>query len=155
MRRTIGWLALSVLPRAAVVGVARAVWFEDVVGAIVQTAKAQRRPLMVAFGGVIEHDVENDLDARPVQRLDHVAKLVHRTKRILTRAVRLVRRKERYRRVAPVVDPSRRAILRVELKHRQQFDRGDAELLEIRNLLDQTGIGAARSSRRRRNWDGG
>ncbi len=112
-------------------------------------------PSMVAFGRVIEHDVENDLDARPVQRLDHVAKLVHRAERILPRAVRLVRGEERDRRIAPVVDLSRRAILSIELEHRQQFDRGDAELLKIRNLLDQTGIGAACSSRRHRNWDGG
>ena len=100
-------------------------------------------PRVVAFGGVIEHHVENDLDAGPVQRLDHVAKLVHRTERILARAVRLVRRKERDRRIAPVVDPSRRAVLGIELKHRQQFDRGDAEFLEIGDLLDQPGIGAA------------
>ncbi len=47
------------------------------------TAEAQRRPVLVAFGRVVEHDVENDLDPRPVQRLDHVAKFVHWAKRIL------------------------------------------------------------------------
>jgi hypothetical protein len=31
---------------------------------------------VVAFGGVIEDHVEDDLDRRPVQRLHHVAKLV-------------------------------------------------------------------------------
>ena len=55
-----------------------------------------------------------------------------------------MRRKERDRRVAPVVDLARRAILGIELEHRQQFDGGDAELLEIGDLLDQAGIGAAR-----------
>ena len=100
-------------------------------------------PSMVAFRGVIEDHVENDLDSGPVQRFDHVAKFVHRAQRILTRAIRLVRRKERNRRIAPVVDSSRRAILSIELKDRQQFDRGDAELLKIRNLLDQTGVCAA------------
>ena len=59
---------------------------------------------MVAFGGVVEDDVEDDLDAGAVQRLDHVAELVDRPERILARAVRLVRREERDRRVAPVVD---------------------------------------------------
>ena len=100
--------------------------------------------MLVALGGVVEHHVENDLDARPVQRLDHVAKFVDRAERILPRAVRLVRREERDRRIAPVVDLSRRAILGVELEHRQQLHRGDAELLEIRDLLDQAGVGAAR-----------
>ena len=52
-------------------------------------------------------------------------------------------RKERNRRISPVVDPSERRILDVELEHRQQLDGSDAELLEIWNLLDQTGIGAA------------
>ena len=32
---------------------------------------------MVTFRRVVEHDVENDLDSSPVQRLDHVAKFVH------------------------------------------------------------------------------
>jgi glycogen operon protein len=38
----------------------------------------------------------------PVQRLHHVAEFVHRTERILTRAVRRVWCKERNRRIAPV-----------------------------------------------------
>ena len=144
MRRTIGMIGVERVAAAGVVGVARPVRFEDVVGAVVQAAEAQRRPALVAFGGVIEHDVENDLDARPVQRLDHVAELVDRAERILARAVGLVRREERDRRVAPVVDLSRRAVLGVELEHRQQLDRRDAELLKIRNLLDQAGERAAR-----------
>ena len=49
---------------------------------------------MVAFGGVIENHVKNDLDSRAMQRFDHVAKLVDRPQRILTRAIRLMRRKE-------------------------------------------------------------
>ena len=63
--------------------------------------------------------------------------------RIPARAVGLVRREERDRRVAPVVDLARRAVLGIELEHRQQLDGGDAELLEIGDLLDQTGEGAA------------
>ena len=131
------------VPGAGVVGVARAVVLEDVVGGVVEAAEAQRRPALVALRGVVEHDVEDDLDARPVQRLDHVAELVHRAERIPARAVRLVRREERDRRVAPVVDLARRAVLGVELEHRQQLHRGDPELLEIGDLLDQAGEGAA------------
>ena len=67
--------------------------------------------------------------------------------RIPPRAVGLVRREERHRRVAPVVDESRRRVLRVELEHRQQLHRGDAERLQVRNLLDQSGVGAALSGR--------
>jgi hypothetical protein len=92
---------------------------------------------------VVEHDIDDDLDARPVQRLDHVAELIHRAERVLARAVCLMRGEERDRRIAPVVDLSRRAILRIELEHRQQLDRRDAQLLKVRDLLNQTGERAA------------
>src|SRR5947209_6355144 len=119
------------VPGAAVVRIARPVLFEDVVGAVVQPAEAERRPQVVALRGMIEDNVENNLEAGPVQRFDHVAKLVHWTKGVLTRAVGLMRRKERDRRISPIVDQSGRRILAVELKHWQQFDGSNAELLEI------------------------
>ena len=129
---------------AGVVGVPRAATFEDVVSRIIDAAEAEHRPGVIALRGVVVHHVENDLDARTVQRLDHISKFVHGTERILTRAVRLVRSEERDRRIAPVVDLSRGTILSVELEHRQQLHGGDAKLLEIRNLLDQTLVSAAR-----------
>ena len=86
---------------AGVVGVARAAVLEDVVGRVVDAAEAERRPVVVALGGVVEHHVEDHLDARPVQRLDHVAELVHRAERVLARAVRLVRGEERDRLRSP------------------------------------------------------
>ena len=95
------------VPGAGEIGVAGAVLLEDVVSGVVQSAEAQRRARVVAFRSVVEDHVENDLDACPVQRLDHVAKFVHRAERILTRAIRLVRREERNRRIAPIVDSSR------------------------------------------------
>jgi hypothetical protein len=128
---------------AGVVGVARAVLLEDVVGGIVQAAEAQRRPTLITFRSVVEHDVEDDLDAGSVQRLHHVAELVHWAERITARAVRLVRCEERDRCIAPVVDLARRAVLGIELEPRQQFHRGDPELLEIWDLLDQAGERAA------------
>ena len=110
---------------------------------------------MVAFRGVVEHNVENDLDTGPVQRLDHVAKFVQWAERVLARAVRLVRRKERDRRVTPVIDQPGRSILRIELKHRHQFDGSHAELMQIRNFLDQTRKGAPFVFSRHRNSGGG
>lgn len=116
---------------AGVVGVAFAVLFKDVIGGIVQPAKTQRRSVVATFRGVVEHDVEDHFDARPVQRLDHVAELVHGTERVPARAVGLMRGEERHRRIAPVVDLPRWAILRVELENGQQFYRGDPQLPEI------------------------
>ena len=54
-----------------------------------------------------------------------------------------MRRKEGDRGVAPVVDQATRAVLGIELKHRQQLDGGDAQSLEVRDLLDHAGISAA------------
>ena len=83
-RRTTGWLALSVLP-VAVVGVMGAVRFEDVVSLVLEAAKTQRRTGLAAFGGVVEHNIEDHFDAGAMQRLDEVAKLVERAEGILAR----------------------------------------------------------------------
>ena len=66
-----------------------------------------------------------------------------------------MRREERDRRIAPVVDLARRTVLGIELKDRQQFDGGDPELLEVGNLLDQTGVGPAAANRRLPELGGG
>ena len=97
---------------------------------------------MSAFRRVIEDHVENDFDAGPVQRLHHVPKFIHRAQRFLARTVCLVRRKERDRRVAPVVRPAWGRILGIELKHGKQLDRGNAQLLKVGDLLDQSGVRA-------------
>src|SRR5467141_2326314 len=132
-------IGIKRIPSAAVIGVARAVRFKNVVGAVLQPAKTQRRPAVVAFCGVIEDNVEDDLDARPVKRLYHVTKFIYRAERISTRAVALVGRKIRNRRISPVVNTSPRGIQGVEMEHRQQLNGSDPKFLEIRNLLDQTG----------------
>src|SRR5271165_2593372 len=89
---------------------------------------------------MVEYDIENDLDIGPMQGLDHVAKLIHRTEHVLTRAVRAVRRKERDRRVPPVVGQARWAVLGVELENGQQLGGRNAQILEVGDLLDKTGI---------------
>ena len=102
---------------------------------------------MVAFRGMVEHDIEDDLDAGPMQRLHHVAELVERAQTILARAVRHMRGEERHGRVPPVVDVAARRILLVELEHRQQLHCRHAELLEVADLLDQPSISAAQFGR--------
>src|SRR4029077_8547717 len=56
--------------------------------------------------------------------------------------VGLMRRKERDRGIFPVIEFPRRAVLSIKLEYRQEFDGRDAELLQGRNFLNQTGIGA-------------
>jgi hypothetical protein len=38
--------------------------------------------------------------------------------------------------IAPIIHPAWRAILRIKLEYGEKFYRGDAEVLEIWNLLD-------------------
>ena len=131
------------VPRAAVVGIAGAVRLQNVVGAVVDSAEAQRGAAMVAFRRVIEHHVENDFDPARCSALTMSRNSSTAPSGSLARAVRLVRRKERDGRIAPVIDMSRRAILSIELEDRQKFYGGDAEILEIRDLFDQPGVCAA------------
>ena len=72
MLRTTGLLQLSVLPRAAEVEVV-ALRREHVVGLVVDAAERDGRALFVALGGVVEDDVEDDLDAVLVQLLDQAS----------------------------------------------------------------------------------
>ena len=51
--------------------VARVVGDQPVVRGVVDPAKRQRRAQVIAFSGMVVHHVENDLDARVVERLDH------------------------------------------------------------------------------------
>ena len=152
IRRTTGSLPLIVLPQpVSSTYFAGFAAIENVVRRIVEAAERERRPRLVAFGRVIEHHVENHFDAGPVQRLHQVAELVHRREHVGLRAVRAVRREPGDRLVAPVV----RAVgcgLGVELLHRHQLDRLDAEVDEIRNLLDEPGVGAALGRRDARVW---
>ena len=88
---------------AAVVGVVEWIGFEQVVGFVVDALKAQGWAFVVALGGVVKHHVENDLNARPMQSLNHVAKLVHRPQGVFAGAVGPVGSEKAQGAVAPVV----------------------------------------------------
>src|SRR4029453_6610462 len=51
-----------------------------------------------------------------------------------------MRREERDGRIAPVVRLAWRAVLRIELEYRQQFHCCDAQIFEVRDLFDQSGV---------------
>ena len=83
--------------------VAQVVGHEPVVGGVVDAAEGQHRAEVVALGGVVVDDVEDDLDAGVVQRLDHALELAHLLARLAGGGVGRVRREEADRGVAPVV----------------------------------------------------
>ena len=129
---------------AGVVGIAGLVGgIQHVVHVVGEAAEAQGGAVAEGLGGVVVDHVEDHLDAGLVQRLDHVAELVQHGEWLLARAVRGVRCKEGDGLVAPVVDQAGGRGQGIELVDRQQFHRRDAEILQVGDLLDQPGVGAA------------
>ena len=143
------------IPATGIVGVSRAALFEDVVSRVVDPTETERRPRVIALGGVVEHHVEDDLDARPVEGFHHVPELIDGAERVAARAIGRVRREEGHRLITPVVHHARRASLWVKRKHRQQLHGGDPECLQIGDLLDQPGDTCRGTSPRPRNSGGG
>ncbi len=125
---------------AGVVGVVPLVLvLEAVVGGVVDAAHREGGPEVVALGGVVVDHVEDDLDAGGVERTHHALELLHLLAALAGRGVRVLRREERDRVVAPVVrEPLvlQRAVVD-ELVHRHELDRRDAELLEV---VDDRGV---------------
>ena len=76
----------------------------SVVGEIVDAAKGQSGTRMIALGGVVVDDIQDDLDARVVQILDHLLEFADRVARPAGVAgVAGLGRKESQRVVAPVI----------------------------------------------------
>ena len=102
---------------------------------------------MVALGGVVVDHVEDDLDAGGVQRLDHLLELGDLTAGVAAAGIARLRGEEVDGVVAPVVaQPLLQQVTVVEEGvHREQLDRGDAEILEVgdHRRRRETGVGAA------------
>ena len=106
---------------------------EPVVGLVVDATEADGRAEMVALGGVVVDHVEDHLDVRVVERLDHGLELGHGVAGLLRERVLVVRRQEAVTVVAPVVAQSQvdEPLVLHELVHRHQFDGGHAEVGEV------------------------
>ena len=111
----------------------------QIVGAVVDPLVAVDRARVIALARVVVDDVEDHLDIRLVQRLDHVAKLVVLRLDRVVAEIAMVGGEEVQRHVAPVV-----AVGRVVLEHRHQLHHGDAQVLQVRDFLDQARKRSAR-----------
>ena len=89
---------------------------------------------MIAFAGVVVDHIQPHFDIGLVAGAHQRAEFVVR----VAAGIGVVRGEEVERHVAPVV-----ALLRIELVDGHQLDHGHAQLLQIRNLLDESGKGAA------------
>ena len=116
---------------------------EPVVGGVVQALEGQRRAHVVALGGVVVDDVEDDLDVGLVEGLDHRLELGDLLAVRPVGGVGALRGEEADRVVAPVVRQP--LLLEVgvvdELVDRHELDGGDAEVLEV---VDDDRLGEAR-----------
>ena len=91
---------------------------------------------------MVEHHIENHLDAGAVQGFDQIAELINDRKGIAAAAIARVGREERYGLVAPVVAMAVGGRQRITGEHRQQFHCRDAEILLVGDLADQAPVGA-------------
>ncbi len=83
--------------------VARVVRQQPVVGAVVDAAQRQRRPEVIALGGVVVDDVEDDFEVGGVEGTHHDLELAHGFERQRREREAHVGREVRERVVAPVV----------------------------------------------------
>ena len=134
-----------------VVGVPATPVGEPVVGGVVDAAPRQRRPELVALGGVVVDDIEHDLEPGLVVALDHVLELVHLLTARTAGRVGRMRGEVRQGVVAPVVgQPVADQVLLVrEVVHREQLDGGDAEAQKMveHRVVRHAGEGAAQVRR--------
>src|SRR5207248_7694185 len=98
---------------------------------------------LVTLRSVVVYDIEENLDPGAMQRLHHIAEFVDGAERLRPRAISRMWRKERERLITPVVCETRRTVLVVECKDREQFDCAYPEILQIGNFIDQSGIGSS------------
>ena len=127
---------------------------EPVVGGVVDAAEGERRPELVALGGVVVDDVEDHLDPGRVERLHHRLELLH----LAGGGVARLRGEEADGVVAPVVaQPALDEPPVVEERlHRHQLDRRHAEAPEIvdHRRAGEPGVRAAERRRHVRVQDG-
>ena len=123
-----------------------------VVVQVIKPTEREGRALMVAFVGVVEHNVQDHFDAGLVQRLHHVAEFGHVLGFARRFAISGVRRKIRHGRIAPeVVQLVAFKLVRfciVELEDGQQFNCRHAKALQIGDLFDHRAERARRCDMR-------
>ena len=137
-------VAVDGIAAAGVVLVA-AVVVQHVKDFVFESLETERRALLVAFGRVVEDDVENHLDAVGMQFADHLLELPHLVARRGAFHVAAVGREEGHRVVAPIVRSfalGTVALLGGKFVDRHQLDRRDAKRFQVRDLLDNTLVGA-------------
>ncbi len=120
---------------------------QPIIRGIIDAAHRERRPEMIAFSGMVIHDVQDHFQAGGVQRTDHRFELVHRRAEGAGGDIARMRREIAQRVVSPVVHfpfIDQKAVVAV-IVDRLQLDGRHAEALQVldRRLGRQSPVGAA------------
>ena len=113
-----------------------------VVEAIVEAAPAQGGTGLAALGGVVVDHIHQHFEALLVAGLDQGPHLVANLEGIAALLVAVVGGHPAERAVAPVVLAAVGGVVGIEGHHRQQLHRGDAQVAQVGQGLDQAQVGA-------------
>ena len=121
-----------------------AVGGEQIVGFVVESAERNDRSGRITFRGVVEDDIENDLDARSVEALDQIFEFVDLLPLIAACGEARFRCAEGQRAVTPVIAERfagvgvlAKILVLVELEDRHEFHAIDPQLDQVGNFLPQ------------------
>ncbi len=144
-----GMVAVDGITGAGEIKVVAPVGLEHIIGDILQPAEKYGGPILPPLRRVTKDHVEDDLYPRPMQRLDHIAELVHGVPRIPPAGIGRVGGKVGQGRIAPIICERlagqgilARDLLGIELLHGEQLHGGDTQLLQVRNLFHKPCIGS-------------
>ena len=114
---------------AGVIHVIAAIVLDEAVVA----AETQHGAQVIPLTGMIVNDIENNLETRRVQRLDHLLEFAHLPTGVATAGICRVGRKVADGVVAPIIGKPFvfQKLVVHEMMHRQQFNRGHAEFFEV------------------------
>ena len=106
---------------------------DPIIATVINSAHGERRAVEIAFCAVVQHHVQNDLNARRVERLHRIAELVPRLFRM--DGIARLEREHRQRVIAPVVAQPQPLQTRLagKMGDGEQFQSGDAEVFQVGN----------------------
>ena len=138
--------------------IAEVLGHQIVVTGVINATKAQSRPKLVAFSGVVVHNIEDNFNICGMEGLHHGLELRHFPTWELVAGIAPFRREETDGVVSPVVaQPAiHQALILDKPLDRHQLYGGDSQRVEVVNTsrADQAAIGAPQSFRHLRVADG-
>ena len=87
-------IGLESITRPTIVCILGPIFLQDVVEAVFEPTEAECWPFLVALAGVVVNNVQDNLDAGPMQFLHHGSKLIQADERVIAGAISEMGREE-------------------------------------------------------------